>query len=108
MVANGWKVLCRHAGPPGSVRIGAITLTSWAWQATGTRSLWRSRQISRPPTTTASATVYSSSMSRGAMLHSVGGGADWKRDRYHTFHSSKERVIFFLLRNRAPTLSAVA
>ena len=31
--ANGWKIVCRQAGPPGSVRIGAITLTSWAWQA---------------------------------------------------------------------------
>ena len=54
--ANGWKMLCRQAGPPGSVRIGAITLASWAWQATPTRSACRSRVISRPPTTTASVT----------------------------------------------------
>ena len=44
-------------GPAGLGRIGAITLTSWAWQAAVTRSLCRSRVISREPTTTASATV---------------------------------------------------
>ena len=63
--ANGWKVVCRQAGPPGSVMIGAITLTSWARQATVTRSLCRSSEISRLPTTTASVTLYSSSSSRG-------------------------------------------
>ena len=26
--ANGWQLACRHAPPPGSVMIGAITLTS--------------------------------------------------------------------------------
>ena len=55
--AKGWKMVCRQAGPPGSVRIGAITLTSWARQAMPTRSACRSRVISRLPTTTASATV---------------------------------------------------
>ena len=28
--AKGWKMVCFHAGPPGSVMIGAITLTNWA------------------------------------------------------------------------------
>ena len=55
--ANGWKVVCRQAGPPGSVMIGAMTLTSWARQAAVTRSQWRSSVISRLPSTTASATV---------------------------------------------------
>jgi len=55
--ANGSKIACRHAGPPGSVRIGAITLTSWAWHATDTRSAWLSSVISRSPTTTASTAV---------------------------------------------------
>ena len=31
--ANGWKMVCRQAGPPGSVRIGPITFTSWARHA---------------------------------------------------------------------------
>jgi hypothetical protein len=57
VIANGWKIVCRHAGPPASERIGAITLTSWAWQATVTRSECRSSEISRLPTTTASATL---------------------------------------------------
>ncbi len=29
---NGKKLVCRHAGPPSSVRIGGITLTSCARQ----------------------------------------------------------------------------
>ncbi len=64
--ANGWKIVCRQAGPPGSVRIGAITLTSWAWQAMPTRSAWLSRVIRRLPTTAASVTSYSSSISHGS------------------------------------------
>jgi len=57
---NGWNVVCRQARPPlsaGSVMIGAITLTSWASDAACTRSVWRSSEISRLPTTTASATL---------------------------------------------------
>nr|BFE79857.1 hypothetical protein GCM10020093_024580 [Planobispora longispora] len=54
--AKGWKIVCRQAGPPGSVLIGAITLASWAWQATPTRSALRSSVMSRLPTTTASVT----------------------------------------------------
>src|ERR1700722_14762873 len=63
VIENGKKVACRQAGPPGSVMIGAITLTSWAGDAGGardaevTRSLRRRSVISRLPTTTASATV---------------------------------------------------
>ena len=33
VIENGKKVVCRQAGPPGSVMIGAITLTSWASDA---------------------------------------------------------------------------
>jgi hypothetical protein len=28
VIANGWNVVWRHAGPPGSVMIGAMTFTS--------------------------------------------------------------------------------
>jgi hypothetical protein len=52
--AKGWKVVCFQASPPGAVMIGAMTLTSWASEAEATRSLWRSREISRLPKTTAS------------------------------------------------------
>ena len=100
-------MVCRHAGPSGSVRMGAMTLTSWARQAAVTRSLCRSSAISRLPTTTASVTVYSSSITRGATAHSSATGAAWKRDRYQTFHSSNESMMRFRLRRRAPTLSAV-
>lgn len=55
--ANGKNVVCRQAGPPGSVMIGAITLTSWARQATVTRSACRSRAIRSEPKTTASMTL---------------------------------------------------
>ena len=48
---------CRHAGPFGSVRIGAMMLTSWAWLAMVTRSPWRSSELRNVPTTTASVTV---------------------------------------------------
>jgi hypothetical protein len=56
VVAKGKKVVCRQAGPPGSVMIGAITLTSWARDAAVTRSACRSSEMSRLPTTTASST----------------------------------------------------
>ena len=55
--ANGWKIDCRHAGPPGSHLIEPMVLTSWAWQAAVTRSLCLSSVMSREPTTTASSTV---------------------------------------------------
>src|SRR3954454_12691380 len=55
--ANGWKIVCRHARPPGSVRIGPITFTSCARQAIFTRSACRSNVISKLPTTTASSTL---------------------------------------------------
>ena len=54
--AKGWKIVCRHAGPPASVRIGAMTLTSCARQATPTRSACLSKVINKLPTTTASCT----------------------------------------------------
>ena len=55
--AKGKKVVCRQAGPPGSVMIGAMTLTSWARQATVTRSACRSRAMRSEPKTTASVTL---------------------------------------------------
>ena len=55
--ANGWNVVCFQARPPGSVMIGAMTLTSWARLAACTRLVLRRSVISRSPTTTASATV---------------------------------------------------
>jgi hypothetical protein len=58
VIANGKKIVCRQAGPPGSVMIGAITLTSWARHAAFTRSACFSKEISRLPTTTASVTEY--------------------------------------------------
>jgi hypothetical protein len=56
VMANGKNVVCRQAGPPGSVMIGAITLTSWASEAEVTRSACLSSEMSRLPTTTASST----------------------------------------------------
>ena len=53
---NGKNVVCRQAAPPGSVMIGAITLTSCARRREPTRSLCFSSVISRLPSTTASAT----------------------------------------------------
>ena len=55
-MANGKNVVWRQAGPPGSVMIGAMTLTSWASDADVTRSACLSSEISRLPTTTASIT----------------------------------------------------
>ena len=55
--AKGWKMVCFQTGPSGSAMIGAMTLTSWAWLADHTRSVWRSSEMSRLPTTTASATL---------------------------------------------------
>src|SRR6476469_3096266 len=104
---NGWNVVCRHAGPPGSDRIGAITLTSWARQAILTRSAWRSNEISRLPTTTASTTEYWSSMSRGRVPQSrlsSPGNLAW----YHTFHSSNDRLTRFLCCPTPRTWSHVA
>ena len=54
--ANGWKMLWRQAGPPARVTMGAMTLTSCAWQAIETRSVCCRRVMSRLPTTTASVT----------------------------------------------------
>ena len=105
--ANGWKVDWRQAGPPGVVRIGAMTLTSWAWHAMPTRSACRSRLTRRLPTTTASVTVKTSSMSSGASRHSRPAWPP-NRDWYQTFHSSKEIRSFRGLRSTAPTWSAVA
>ena len=93
MSAKGWKIDWRHAGPSGSERIGAIVLTSCAWQATVTRSLCRSRVMSSEPTTTASSTVYASSLSRGATVHSPGVSLLCSALWYQTFHSSKEMSI---------------
>ena len=41
VTANGKNVVWRHAGPPGSVMIGAMTFTSCARLAAVTRSAWR-------------------------------------------------------------------
>ena len=54
---NGWNVVWRQAGPPGSVMIGAMTLTSCARLAARTRSAFLSSVIIRSPNTTASAAV---------------------------------------------------
>ena len=59
-MAKGWKMVWRQARPPraaGSVIMGPMTLTSWARLAALTRSACRSRQMSSPPTTRASAPV---------------------------------------------------
>ena len=89
--------------------IGAITLTSCASDAECTRSVCRSSEISRFPTTTASATLYLSSSSTGATGQSCPvGGLDSARCWYQTFHSSNEmwiRLSSFLC---ARTASAVA
>jgi hypothetical protein len=55
--AKGWKIVCRHAGPPFSVMIGAITLTSWARQAAFTRSAWLRSEMQAPPKASASSIV---------------------------------------------------
>ncbi len=56
MTENGKNVVWRHAPPPVSVMIGAITFTSCARLADVTRSLCLSSVIMRLPSTTASAT----------------------------------------------------
>ena len=99
----------RQAGPPSSVRMSGSTLTSWAWQAIRTRSAWRSRVISRQPTTSASATVCSSSVIAGAC--SKGRSRRSKPGlsvMCHTFHSSTLSPIRLRLRLRPATASAVA
>ncbi len=90
-MANGKKIVCRQAGPSGSVMIGAITLTSCARHTAFTRSACFSKQMRRLPTTTASVTEYWSSSSRGAYGHvftSVIFPLSLKRSEYQTFHSS--------------------
>ena len=47
-------MVCRQAGPPVSVMIGAIALTSCARQATFTRSAWLSSAMQAPPNASAS------------------------------------------------------
>ena len=54
VMANGKQIVCRQAGPPGSVMIGAITLPSCARHTPFTRSACFSTR--RLPTTTASVT----------------------------------------------------
>ena len=74
-----------------------------------TRSLRLRSVISRLPTTTASATVYTSSSCRGAWRHSsLTSWASWCCVMYQTFHSSKEMLIFLFERFLYPTWSAVA
>jgi hypothetical protein len=51
---NGQKMVCRQAGPPVSVMMGAITLTSCARQAAVTRSAWLSSEMQQPPKASAS------------------------------------------------------
>ncbi|MDI2022051.1 hypothetical protein PJL18_02580 [Paenarthrobacter nicotinovorans] len=111
--ANGWKMVCFQAGPFSSERIGAITLTSCAWLAIFTRSPWRSSELSRVPTTTASVTLYWSSMTRGCSRHGaltmLLSWSSVSRPRwYQTFHSSKDRLMCFLCLPLALTASAVA
>ena len=107
--ANGWKIVWRQAGPPGSVRIGAMTFTSCAWHAIPTRSAWRSRVMSRLPTTAASTTSYVSSISRRASTQSVRAcSGSFQFVWYHTFHSSTETRSRRRDLRRAPTWSAVA
>ncbi|WP_227497179.1 hypothetical protein [Planctomonas psychrotolerans] len=111
--ANGQKIDWRQAGPFSSLRIGAITFTSCAWFAIFTRSPWRSSEFSSVPTTTASVTLYSSSITRGCSRHpafeTLCGWSSVSRPRwYQTFHSSNERSMNFLCLPRARTASAVA
>ena len=95
--AKGWKVVWRQLRPPGSVMIGAMTLTSCASDAACTRSVLRRSEMSRFPTTTASATLYRSSRSTGATGQSSPvGGLDSARFWYQTFHSSKEMLMRFV------------
>jgi len=77
-------------------------------QAAWTRSLLRSSVTSKDPTTTASATVYASSLSRGATVQSFGRSRSCISWTYQTSHSSKEMLIFLLVESRAATWSAVA
>jgi hypothetical protein len=111
--ANGQKIDCRQAAPPSSLRIGAITLTSCAWFAIFTRSPCRSSELRSVPTTTASVTLYSSSMTRGcsrqpAFSMRCGWSSPSSPRWYQTFHSSNERSIRFRFFRRAPVASAVA
>ena len=107
--ANGWKMVCRQAGPPVTVRIGAMTLASWAWQATPTRSAWRSRVTSRPPTTTASVARERVLDERRRLLPppavqvGLGAGTGTRRS---TRRTTAELAAGW--RRRAPTWSAVA
>ena len=113
MIENGKNVVWRHAAPPGSVMIGAMTLTSCARDAERTRSACCSRVISRSPKTTASSTLYWSSSWRGATGQSSGRRCfacllATSECRYQTFHSSNEIMMRLSLLRAAATWSAVA
>ena len=100
MRANGQKIDCRHAGPPASLRIGAMTLTSCAWLAILTRSPWRSSELRKVPTTTASVTLYVSSIRRGCSRQPFDTLCGWSSVSrpvwYQTFHSSNEMSTCFV------------
>ena len=98
----------RQAGPPGSVMMGPITLTSWARQATLTRSAWFISTISAPPLTSASSKLYTSSMRRGASGQPGLRRSSMPRDLYQTFHSSNDSMMRLAECLRAATLSATA
>jgi hypothetical protein len=104
--SNGWKIVWRQAGPPGSDLIGAMTLTNCARLAAVTRSACLSSEMRRPPTT-ASVTEYSCSIRRGASGQSAPVPLDWNSLAYQTFHSSKDSASRFVEPRRAPTAYTV-
>ena len=87
--------------------MGAMTLTSCAWQAIETRSACCIKVISRLPTTTASVTSYTSSISGPGSRMSRFVSPE-KSAWYHTFHSSKLTMINLSECLVAATWSAVA
>ena len=107
-IANTCALVCRHAGPPSTVRMSGMTLTSWATQAIRTRSACRSRLMRRLPTTSASVTSWvSSAMAGGSWWMASGGSAAALAScsaMRQTFHSSTLSPI----RRREPVAAAVS
>ena len=107
--AKGWKIVWRHAGPPVSVMIGAMTLTSWARQAAVTRSAWFEQRDAAAAEGQRILDVVDlledRRRHRPAFLTRA---ARLRRVRYHTFHSSKLSMMRLDERRRAATASAIA
>ena len=92
----------RHAGPELSVKLGPMTLTSWARQPIFTLSAWFKRVISMHPTTRGvfkSIGIFQLGRGKAPAFHLLVGLV---RNGTRYLHSSSERLICFLLRTLLP------